>query len=212
MNFPGAQAKDPPSRTHHAAHDDRARGIGRTAADQNLKRDGRCYHYHPELDEPRHLHFLLKLAPKGITSGMPTLPPHRHMFESMRDRSYFTYIMASRSRVLYIGITNSVTRRNTEHKERTSDSFTAKHRCTHLVWYETFHSPSAAIAREKQLKGWTRAKKIALIEQTNPGWRDLSEEWGKPIKPYTAPDPPKEPEGQPVSPQPPQPDKKPMSS
>jgi putative endonuclease len=50
-----------------------------------------------------------------------------------------------------------------------------------LVWYEIYHSPTAAIAREKQLKGWTRAEKIALIEQTNPDWRDLSEDRGKPI-------------------------------
>jgi putative endonuclease len=108
----------------------------------------------------------------------------------MRDRRYFVYMMASRSRVLYTGITNNMARRNAEHKERASDSFTAKHRCTRLVWYETFHSPSAAIAREKQIKGWTRAKKIALIEQTNPFWHDLSEKWGKPIALYTPPAPP----------------------
>jgi putative endonuclease len=57
------------------------------------------------------------------------------------------------------------------------------------VWYEIYHSPSAAIAREKQLKGWTRARKIALIEQTNPPWLDLSEEWGKPIALYKEPAP-----------------------
>jgi putative endonuclease len=102
----------------------------------------------------------------------------------MRDRRYFTYMMASRSRVLYVGVTNSTPRRTTEHKELTGDSFTAKHRCTHLVWYEVFLSPSAAIAREKQIKGWTRAKKITLIEQANPDWRDLSEDWGKPIALY----------------------------
>ena len=105
----------------------------------------------------------------------------------MRDRRYFAYMMASRSRVLYIGMTNSMVRRNAEHKERESDSFTAKHRCTRLVWYEIYRSPTAAIAREKQLKGWTRAKKIALIEQTNSDWRDLSEDWGKPIELYKPP-------------------------
>jgi putative endonuclease len=107
----------------------------------------------------------------------------------MRDRRYFTYMMASRSRVLYIGMTNSMVRRNGQHKARTCDSFTAEHRCTRLVWYEIYHSPSAAIAREKQLKGWTRARKIALIEQTNPPWLDLSEEWGKPIALYKEPAP-----------------------
>jgi putative endonuclease len=105
----------------------------------------------------------------------------------MRDRRYFTYIMASRSRVLYVGVTNKVARRNTQHKELTCDSFTAKHRCTSLAWYEIFLSPAAAIAREKQIKGWTRAKKIALIERANPDWRDLSKDWGKPIALYTDP-------------------------
>ena len=105
----------------------------------------------------------------------------------MRDRRYFAYIVASRSRVLYIGMTNSMVRRNAQHKDRESDSFTAKHRCTRLVWYEVYHSPATAIAREKQLKGWTRAKKIALIEQSNPDWRDLSEDWGKPITLYKEP-------------------------
>jgi putative endonuclease len=100
----------------------------------------------------------------------------------MSDRRYFAYIMASRSRVLYIGITNSIVRRNAQHKEQAADSFTAIHRCTRLVWYEIYRSPTAAIAREKQLKGWTRAKKIDLIEQTNPDWHDLSEDWSKPIE------------------------------
>jgi putative endonuclease len=66
--------------------------------------------------------------------------------------------MASRSRVLYIGITNSIVRRNAQHKEQAADSFTAIHRCTRLVWYEIYRSPTAAIAREKQLKSWTREK------------------------------------------------------
>jgi len=106
-------------------------------------------------------------------------------------RTFFVYIMASRSRVLYLGITNSIRRRNREHKERHPGTFTAKHRCTSLVLCETYNSPTSAIAREKQLKGWTRAKKIALIEKANPNWRDLSEDWGKPISPPTAfPTPP----------------------
>jgi putative endonuclease len=98
----------------------------------------------------------------------------------MHDRLYFVYIMASRSGVLYIGVTNSIRRRSLEHKSRDSDTFTAKHRCTRLVWYEVHRSPSVAIAREKQLKGWTRAKKFALIEIMNPLWFDLSEHWSPP--------------------------------
>lgn len=97
----------------------------------------------------------------------------------MRDRHYYTYIMASRSRVLYIGVTNNIVRRTAEHKAHTSDGFTARHRCARLVWCETYHSPTAAIAREKELKGWSRTRKIALIEETNPGWLDLGESWDR---------------------------------
>ncbi|HEX3659885.1 MAG TPA: GIY-YIG nuclease family protein [Acidobacteriaceae bacterium] len=98
-------------------------------------------------------------------------------------RRYYTYIMASRSRVLYTGITNDIVLRVRQHKSRQADGFTNEHRCTRLVWYQVFNSPSAAIAREKQVKSWRRAKRIALIEQINLGWHDLSEEWGKPIVP-----------------------------
>ncbi len=101
----------------------------------------------------------------------------------MPDRHYFTYIMASRSQVLYTGITNSVRIRTGQHKQRTPGSFTAQYRCTRLVFYETYPTPTLAIAREKQIKGWTRAKKIALIEATNPTWRDLSQDWDKEIQP-----------------------------
>ena len=95
------------------------------------------------------------------------------------DRNYFVYIMSSRSRVLYIGVTNSVTTRASQHRARKQGGFTAQHRCTDLVFYEIYVSPSSAIAREKQLKGWARAKKIALIEGTNPTWRDLSKDWDR---------------------------------
>jgi putative endonuclease len=64
-----------------------------------------------------------------------------------------------------------------EHKQRTHEGFSAKYNCNRLVWFERFMSPEGAIAREKQLKGWTRAKKIALIEKSNPTWNDLSEGW-----------------------------------
>lgn len=108
----------------------------------------------------------------------------------MPDRTYYTYIMASRSKVLYTGMTNSITRRNEEHERRGHDSFTAEHRCTRLVWYAVYDNPGAAIDREKKIKGWTRAKKIALIEEANPRWLDLSEQWGKPISKYGEPDNP----------------------
>ena len=93
-------------------------------------------------------------------------------------RQYFVYIMASRSRVLYIGVTNSVTTRTAQHKEHKTESFTAKHRCTHLVFYETYRKPLTAIAREKQLKGWRREKKLNLIRTRNPEFKDLAAQWG----------------------------------
>ncbi|MFP5226141.1 MAG: GIY-YIG nuclease family protein [Acidobacteriota bacterium] len=99
----------------------------------------------------------------------------------MDDQAFFTYIVASRSGVLYIGITNNIRRRNQEHKARSNSGFAAQHRCTRLVWFEIYPTPTPAIVREKQLKGWTRAKKIALIEQRNPHWLDLSDEWDRPL-------------------------------
>ncbi|MGC2619284.1 MAG: GIY-YIG nuclease family protein [Acidobacteriaceae bacterium] len=102
----------------------------------------------------------------------------------MRERHYYVYIMASRSAVLYTGITNSIRRRNREHKEHKQAGFTARYRCARLVYYEIYGSVLAAIAREKQIKPWRRQKKIALIEQANPNWLDLSDQWGKPIVLY----------------------------
>ncbi len=103
----------------------------------------------------------------------------------MEDREYSTYIVASRTRVLYIGVTGSLGARVEEHREKLFPGFTADYNCNRLVYFERYSTPSAAIAREKQLKGWTRAKKIALIERTNPTWIDLSEEWGKPVRLYS---------------------------
>jgi len=80
------------------------------------------------------------------------------------DHSYWTYIVASRSGTLYIGITNSSERRVWEHKTGQIDGFSRKYHCDRLVYFEAFDQVPDAIAREKQLKGWGRAKKIALIE------------------------------------------------
>jgi len=96
----------------------------------------------------------------------------------MDERVYFTYIVASRSRTLYIGMTGDLRMRVYQHKEKLhEDGFAATYNCHRLVWFERFMDPSNAIAREKQLKGWTRAKKMALIEKNNPTWEDLSEGW-----------------------------------
>jgi len=95
----------------------------------------------------------------------------------MQDRVYCTYIVASRSHTLYIGMTGDLHKRVFEHKQRTHEGFSATYNCNRLVWFERFMNPGGAIAREKQLKDWIRAKKIALIEKTNPTWNDLSKGW-----------------------------------
>ena len=97
----------------------------------------------------------------------------------MDDRSYWTYIVASTSGTLYIGMTNNLYKRVMDHKHSAIEGFSAKYRCTRLVWFEDFNHPSNAIAREKQLKGWRRSKKTDLIESVNPRWEDLAMFWGK---------------------------------
>jgi putative endonuclease len=96
----------------------------------------------------------------------------------MEEKLNHTYIMASRSRTLYIGVTGNLYKRVFEHKWREhEDGFTARYNCDRLVWFEAHNDASAAIDREKQLKGWKREKKLALIEKLNPGWIDLSKDW-----------------------------------
>ena len=96
----------------------------------------------------------------------------------MKDHQYFVYIVASRSGTLYIGMTNSIYRRALQHKRGEIEGFASKYHCNRLVYYESFDDVHKAIGREKQLKGWTRARKIALIETRNPRWEDLAEKWG----------------------------------
>jgi putative endonuclease len=96
----------------------------------------------------------------------------------MQERCYCTYIVASRSRTIYIGVSGDLFSRVMQHRAGDVEGFTSQYRCSRLVWFERYVSPEAAIAREKQLKGWTRAKKIALIERENPTWEDLSADWG----------------------------------
>jgi putative endonuclease len=93
----------------------------------------------------------------------------------MDEKFYFAYIVASRSHTLYIGMTGGLLKRVFEHKQRMHEGFSATYNRNRLVWFERFTGPNSAIAREKQLKGWIRAKKIALIEKSNPTWNDLSE-------------------------------------
>ena len=92
----------------------------------------------------------------------------------MDERLYSTYIIASQSRTLYIGVTGDLRRRVFEHKWKERDGFSSRYNCDRLVWFEHYQEVALAIAREKQLKAWSRAKKITLIEHMNPTWADLS--------------------------------------
>ena len=100
-------------------------------------------------------------------------------------RQYYTYIMASRSRVLYTGVTNDLARRVSEHKQGLTAGFTSKYRVTRLVYAEKFANIRDAIAREKEIKGWKRSRKISLIENRNPTWEDLAE--CSPLIPFVKP-------------------------
>jgi len=90
---------------------------------------------------------------------------------------YYVYIMTNNSRTLYTGVTNDLRRRVYEHKNKLIPGFTNKYNITKLVYYEECKDIKIAIAREKQIKGWLRKKKIELIEKGNPNWEDLSKDW-----------------------------------
>jgi putative endonuclease len=94
--------------------------------------------------------------------------------------NFYVYIMASLSGTLYIGVTNNIHSRTLDHKSGESPGFTQKYDCNRLVYYETFRYVRSAIAREKEIKGWSRKKKIALVESINPKWLDLAEGWDRP--------------------------------
>ena len=92
-------------------------------------------------------------------------------------KDYYVYIMSNVSRTLYVGVTNDLLRRVYEHKQKLSHGFTRKYNLTLLVYFEATPDILAAIPREKQIKGWLRAKKVSLIESVNPEWLDLSAQW-----------------------------------
>ncbi len=92
-------------------------------------------------------------------------------------RLVFVYILASKTRVLYVGVTNDLIRRLWEHRTVAVPGFTRRYGVHELVYYEFSAEPARAIAREKQIKGWARVKKVALIESMNPDWKDFAELW-----------------------------------
>jgi putative endonuclease len=91
-------------------------------------------------------------------------------------RQFYVYVLASLSRRLYVGVTNDLRRRIHEHRTNAT-GFTARYRVTRLVYFEVTPNVSAAIAREKEIKGWLRERKLRLIEDGNPEWRDLAAAW-----------------------------------
>lgn len=95
----------------------------------------------------------------------------------MREYIFFVYIMASKSRVLYAGMTNDLRLRVYEHKTGRLEGFTKRYRIHRLVYFEQYQYVYNAIAREKQIKNWVRQKRVALIESVNPTWEDLAETW-----------------------------------
>lgn len=96
-------------------------------------------------------------------------------------RRFYAYIMASKTGTLYTGFTNNIYARVLQHKAGGVEGFTKRYGCSRLVHYESFDTAAGAIRREDQIKGWSRAKKIALIESQNPKWQDLAEDWGRQV-------------------------------
>lgn len=103
------------------------------------------------------------------------------------QKSYFVYILGSLSGTLYIGATNDLQRRVFQHKQHDIEGFTKEYDVDRLVYWETFYDVRNAIDRERQLRGWRREKKIALIKSMNPQWKDLSREWYGSRGPSTRP-------------------------
>ena len=93
------------------------------------------------------------------------------------SRSYFVYILASRTKRLYIGVTNNLEHRVRQHKRREVEGFTSRYNIDRLVYNEETGDVWAALNREKQLKGWMRARKLELVYEMNPVWRDLAADW-----------------------------------
>ncbi len=95
------------------------------------------------------------------------------------ERIYYVYIITSNSKVIYTGMTNNLEARVYQHKNKLFDGFSKKYNTYKLVWYDETDDVIAAIELEKTIKGWLRKKKVALIEENNPGWKDLAKDWFK---------------------------------
>jgi len=122
--------------------------------------------------ESRDLHLQGSLAFRTLWR-LSDSPSPRARRDLRPVRTFYVYILASRSRTLYVGVTNDIARRLAQHRLAQS-GYSARYRCVRLVFVEAGSNAKAAIAREKQIKNWRREKKIALIQAANPAWDDLS--------------------------------------
>ena len=143
----------------------KSRSLG--SAEKRFARDDTAWVGGPRYARPS----LLDVATRGWVARAAD------RIRAMSKGIYFTYIVVSRSRTLYVGVTGDLRKRVFEHKQELHEGFSATYNCDRLVWFERFTEVDHAIEREKQLKGWRRAKKITLIEANNPTWVDLSEGW-----------------------------------
>ena len=109
--------------------------------------------------------------------GIPDSTSTPDLATTLSVAQYWVYVLASDHRTLYTGVTNDLARRLFEHRNGLAGGFTRKYNVHRLVLFEETDDPVVAIEREKQIKGWSRRRKIALIEERNPAWRDLSEDW-----------------------------------
>jgi putative endonuclease len=97
----------------------------------------------------------------------------------MKEHLYYAYIMANRSRQIYVGVTGNLRQRVAQHKAGEVEGFTQRYKTNRLVYFERYQYVHDANARDKELKGWRRDKKVALILKDNPSWADLAEDWSR---------------------------------
>jgi putative endonuclease len=115
------------------------------------------------------------------SAGVRSAPRAREESAVRREKRYYDYILASKSRILYVGVTGSLMSRVLQHKSGECEGFTQKYKVSRLVYYEVFQYVNNAIARATEIKKWRREKKVLLIEEDNPTWEDLAGDWGKPV-------------------------------
>src|SRR6185437_13166524 len=116
---------------------------------------------------------------RGYVHPSQTTLSRRTSMRRMRMKRYYVYIVASKSRAIYVGMTGFLMSRILQHKAGEGGTFTRKYRINRLIYYEPFEHVETAIRRETEIKKWRREKKVALIEKKNPTWEDLAADWGK---------------------------------